>query len=54
MDTVWEKLVLLVSGIEIKPGNSLYEQIALENGKDKLKRMIENWRKEQGKNSRRK
>lgn len=41
MDAVWENLVMLVSGIEIKPGNSLYEQIALEMEKDKLKKMVE-------------
>ncbi len=41
MDAVWENLVMLVSGIEVRPGNSLDEQIALEMEKDTLRKKIE-------------
>ena len=41
MDAVWENLVMLVSGIEVRPGNSLDEQIALEMEKAKLRKTME-------------
>lgn len=40
MDAVWENLVMQVSGIEVRPGNSLDEQIALELEKVKLRKMM--------------
>jgi hypothetical protein len=39
-DTVWDNFVTQVSGIEVKNGNTLDEQINIEARKDKLKKQI--------------
>ncbi len=41
LDAVWENFVMLVSGIEVTPGNSLDEQIAIETEKNRLRKTME-------------
>ena len=41
MDAVWDNFVIQVGGVEIKQGNSLNEQIQLDEQKAKLQREIE-------------
>ena len=45
LDAVWESLVTQVSGIEVADDNSLDEQIALEQEKERLKKQIEDLEK---------
>ena len=40
-DTVWENLVKTIGGIEIEEGNTLSEQIAIDDDREKLRRQIE-------------
>lgn len=41
LDSVWDDLVVQVSGIHIEDGNTLVEQIGLENEKEKMRKRIE-------------
>lgn len=41
LDSVWYDLVIQVSGINVEDGNTLVEQIGLENEKEKLRKRIE-------------
>ena len=40
-DLVWENLVKAIGGIEVEEGNSLVEQIAIDEGREKLLKQIE-------------
>lgn len=40
-DLVWENLVKVIGGIEVEEGNSLVEQIILEEDREKLRKQIE-------------
>ena len=40
-DTVWENLVKTIGGIEIEEGNTLSEQIAIDDDREKLRKQIE-------------
>lgn len=40
-DLVWENLVKAIGGIEVKEGNSLVEQIVIDEGREKLLKQIE-------------
>lgn len=41
LDSVWNDLVIQVSGISVEDGNTLVEQIGLEKEKEKLRKRIE-------------
>ena len=41
LDTVWNDFVIQVSGINVEDGNTLVEQIGLENEKENLRKRIE-------------
>ena len=41
LDTVWENIIISIGSIELKQGNTLDEQIALDEKKARLKKAIE-------------
>lgn len=45
LDTVWENIVVQVGGIEIERGNSLDEQIAADDKRQKLQKEIDRFEK---------
>ena len=46
MDAVWENLIIQVGGVELEQGNSLDEQIAVDERKEKLVKEIEKLEKQ--------
>ena len=40
-DLVWENLVKSIGGIEVEEGNTLVEQIVIDEGREKLLKQIE-------------
>ena len=46
MDAVWENFIIQVGGLELAQGNSLEEQIALDERKAKLTKEIEKLEKQ--------
>ena len=46
MDVVWENLIIQVGGVELEQGNSLDEQIAVDERKEKLVKEIEKLEKQ--------
>ena len=39
-DTVWDNLVKTIGGIEVQEGNTLAEQIAIDDEREKLRKQI--------------
>ena len=48
LDTVWENIVISVGGVNIEKGNTLNEQIGINNKKQKLEKEIARLEKRQG------
>lgn len=40
LDTIWENLLIQIGGIEIEKGNSLYEQLVIDEKRQKLEKQI--------------